>query len=382
MTEDYPPPSPQWTEPLPPAPEAQGTSDVIKNQAADLGSNTVDARKHTAGVAREQASEVAAEASRQGRDLLEQAQGQLAEQAAQGQQRLASELRSVGDELRSMAESSEQGGTASELARQIASRAQDAGQWLEARGPAEVVSEVQAFARRRPGLFLAVAAGVGLVAGRLTRGIKDASSDHGSPAGSAWPTATGEADVPPARYPGQAGYPTVGAQEATPRLSAPNTGLSAPATGLPAGGEGSWTAEETSVEETYIQSEPLVLLSEVAEDLSTLMRQEVALAKAEIRLSAKRAGKGAAWLTGAGLSGWMVLLFVSIAGEAQGGRRPVGDHRSEGQGHGHCLPIRLRHQLHRGRQVVGGPGRGARHGLRRPGQGVRRPVPGASAGVG
>ncbi|MGI8446881.1 MAG: hypothetical protein ACR2MP_06810, partial [Streptosporangiaceae bacterium] len=172
---------------------------------------------------------------------------------AQGQQRLASELRSAGDELRSMAESSEQGGTASELARQIASRAQDAGQWLEARGPAEVVSEVQAFARRRPGLFLAVAAGVGLVAGRLTRGIKDASSDHGSPAGSAWPTATGEPDVPPARYPRQAGYPTVGAQEATPGLFAPDTGLSAPATGLPAGGEGSWAAEETSVEETYIQ---------------------------------------------------------------------------------------------------------------------------------
>ncbi|MGI8446880.1 MAG: hypothetical protein ACR2MP_06805 [Streptosporangiaceae bacterium] len=41
MTENYPPPSPQWTEPLPPPPEAQGTSDVIKNQAADLGSNTV-----------------------------------------------------------------------------------------------------------------------------------------------------------------------------------------------------------------------------------------------------------------------------------------------------------------------------------------------------
>lgn len=55
------------------------------------------------------------------------------------------------------------------------------------------------------------------------------------------------------------------------------------------------------------------LFSEVAEDLSTLMRQEVELAKAEIRVSAKRAGKGAGMLAGAGLSGWMVLLFVSIA---------------------------------------------------------------------
>lgn len=55
------------------------------------------------------------------------------------------------------------------------------------------------------------------------------------------------------------------------------------------------------------------LLSEVAEDLSTLMRQEVELAKAEVRLSAKRAGKGAGMLAGAGLSVWMVLLFASIA---------------------------------------------------------------------
>ncbi len=55
------------------------------------------------------------------------------------------------------------------------------------------------------------------------------------------------------------------------------------------------------------------LFSEVAEDLSTLMRQEVELAKAEVRLSAKRAGRGAGMLAGAGLSVWMVLLFISIA---------------------------------------------------------------------
>ncbi len=257
MSENYPP-SPQWTEPLPPAPQAQGTTDVIKDQAADLGSSTVDAGKHTAGVARQQASQVAAEASQQGRDLFEQAQGQLTEQVAQGQQRLASELRSIGDEFRSMAESSQQRGPASELARQIASRAQRTGQWLEARGPAEVVSEVQAFARRRPGMFLAVAAGVGLVAGRLTRGIKDASSKDGSPAGFAWPTATGEAEVPPAPYPEEAVYPAASAQGATPGLAAPASGPAAPANRQPVEDEGSpWTVEETSVEETYIERGPL-----------------------------------------------------------------------------------------------------------------------------
>jgi hypothetical protein len=55
------------------------------------------------------------------------------------------------------------------------------------------------------------------------------------------------------------------------------------------------------------------LFSEVAEDLSTLMRQEMELAKAELRQSATRAGKGAGLLAGAGISGHMVLLFASVA---------------------------------------------------------------------
>jgi hypothetical protein len=53
--------------------------------------------------------------------------------------------------------------------------------------------------------------------------------------------------------------------------------------------------------------------SDVATDLSTLMRQEVELAKAELRQSAVRAGKGAGMLAGAGISGHFVLVFVSVA---------------------------------------------------------------------
>jgi hypothetical protein len=55
------------------------------------------------------------------------------------------------------------------------------------------------------------------------------------------------------------------------------------------------------------------MFSDVAADLSTLMRQEVELAKAELRQSATRAGKGAGMLAGAGVSGHMVLLFGSVA---------------------------------------------------------------------
>jgi Putative Actinobacterial Holin-X, holin superfamily III len=55
------------------------------------------------------------------------------------------------------------------------------------------------------------------------------------------------------------------------------------------------------------------LLGNVSRDLSTLMRQELALAKAELKIEAAKAGKGFGMLGGAGFAGYMVLLFASIA---------------------------------------------------------------------
>jgi hypothetical protein len=55
------------------------------------------------------------------------------------------------------------------------------------------------------------------------------------------------------------------------------------------------------------------LFTDVTKDLSTLVRQEVALAKAELKQDVSQAGKGAGMLGGAGFAGYMVLLFVSIA---------------------------------------------------------------------
>jgi hypothetical protein len=55
------------------------------------------------------------------------------------------------------------------------------------------------------------------------------------------------------------------------------------------------------------------LLGDVTRDLSTLMRQEVELAKAELKQSATKAGKGSGMLAGAGVAGHFVLLFLSLA---------------------------------------------------------------------
>ena len=54
------------------------------------------------------------------------------------------------------------------------------------------------------------------------------------------------------------------------------------------------------------------MVSQLTTDLGQLTRQELALAKAELQVEAKKAGKGAGMLGGAAFAGWMVALFVSL----------------------------------------------------------------------
>ena len=66
------------------------------------------------------------------------------------------------------------------------------------------------------------------------------------------------------------------------------------------------------------------LIGDVTRDLSTLMRQELELAKAELKADANKAtgevkaqgakaGKGAGMLAGAGFGGYMAAIFLSLA---------------------------------------------------------------------
>ncbi|MDQ1683993.1 MAG: hypothetical protein QOC82_730 [Frankiaceae bacterium] len=55
------------------------------------------------------------------------------------------------------------------------------------------------------------------------------------------------------------------------------------------------------------------LMGEIAADLSALMRKELELAKAEIKVEATKAGKAAGMLGGAAYAGHMVVLFGTLA---------------------------------------------------------------------
>jgi hypothetical protein len=74
--------------------------------------------------------------------------------------------------------------------------------------------------------------------------------------------------------------------------------------GTPMTDEGRPDVEGTSVGQ---------LIGEVSKDLSTLMRQELELAKAELTAEAKKAGQGAGMFGAAGFAGYMVLIFLSLA---------------------------------------------------------------------
>lgn len=55
------------------------------------------------------------------------------------------------------------------------------------------------------------------------------------------------------------------------------------------------------------------LVGDIATDLTTLVKQEVELAKTEAKAEATRAGKGVGLFGGAGVAGHLAVLFLSLA---------------------------------------------------------------------
>ena len=58
------------------------------------------------------------------------------------------------------------------------------------------------------------------------------------------------------------------------------------------------------------------LLKQLSEETTTLVKQEIDLAKAEMTEKGKQAGIGAGMFGGAGVSGLLALIFLSFAGMA------------------------------------------------------------------
>lgn len=177
----------------------QSTTSAAKDEAKDVGREGMDAAKSVAQTAGSEAKNVVNEAGTQAKNLVGQLGSDIKSQAGTQQQRVTDGLRSISDELNSMAQSSE-GGPAQQLVQQVAQRAGSAASWLEGRDPGSLLDEVTSYARRRPGAFLLIAAGAGLLAGRLTRGLTG-GSDSTQPASSGGPVGSTSGGQHVATYP-------------------------------------------------------------------------------------------------------------------------------------------------------------------------------------
>lgn len=132
------------------------------------------------GTARERAGDVTDEAQAQARDVAGELRTQLQDQARTQTERLAENVRRLADDLGAMGDNGKEGSAATNAVKRIAGRGRDAASRLEDRGPEGLVSDLQDFARRRPGAFLAGAALAGFATARLGKGVKGASDGASS----------------------------------------------------------------------------------------------------------------------------------------------------------------------------------------------------------
>jgi hypothetical protein len=146
--------------------------DAAKDEAAQVAGHAASAAQGVAETAKEEVANVASEAKASAQDLLSQAKSGLSSQAGTQQQKAAEGIRTISSQLESMADAPDQHGIASDLIRKAAKRSESVASWLENKEPGDLLGEVQKFARNRPGTFLLLAAGAGVLAGRLARGLQ------------------------------------------------------------------------------------------------------------------------------------------------------------------------------------------------------------------
>jgi len=175
--------------------------DRAKEHAGAVAQDAKESTKSVASTAATEAKDVAHEARTQLRQLFTQLTGEATDQASGQTQRAVGGLRSLSSELSGMAQSQQgESGLATDLARQGASRLDAAAGWLEGRQPGEILDEVRSFARRRPGAFIAGAAILGLVGGRMTRGLTGDSSSSDTRSPSTTGTSNGAGTATPGAY--------------------------------------------------------------------------------------------------------------------------------------------------------------------------------------
>ena len=211
------------------APIKQAGSEVketVKQEASHVASSAADSAKQVAGAAATQAKAVAEQAKEQVSTLLERTRHEVRETAEHKSQQAAGGLRAFADQLRMLANGQpDQAGPLQRYVQDAQDRVSTLASRLENEGPQSLLDDVTRFARRRPGVFLAAAAGAGFALGRLVRAGAAASADQ-------HPTDDPSDDTPPFPMP-DVRSDVAPYEVATPLGDAPPTAPTSHATALP-----------------------------------------------------------------------------------------------------------------------------------------------------
>jgi hypothetical protein len=226
--------------------EDQSTVKQVAAQGTQAAGQAVSDIK---GTATDQAQRVGSEARTQVRNVVGDVRDKLGEQARSQTDQLVGTIRQTADHLDEMR--GERSGTpAATVVARVADGGRQLADYLDHHGPDGVLREVQDFARRRPGAFLATALAAGFVVGRLGKSVAKADPDAGKPTSdtyaSRYPsTVTPSVTTPDplvapdttAGYPATGtGYTTAGTEYSTTGTEYPATETSYPPTGYPSTG--------------------------------------------------------------------------------------------------------------------------------------------------
>lgn len=149
------------------ATRSQQTGDKARAEASATAGTAKQAAGQVAGTAAEQARAVAGEAQHQVGVVAHDLRSRARDEADTQAKRAAGTLRHWADDLAGMAAKADGDSPARALASQAADRGHRAADYLERQGIDGVMSEVQGFARRHPGMFLGGMLATGLAVGHL-----------------------------------------------------------------------------------------------------------------------------------------------------------------------------------------------------------------------
>ncbi|MFI8187815.1 hypothetical protein ACIF8T_03250 [Streptomyces sp. NPDC085946] len=208
-----------------------GTGEKVKAETSATADQAKQAASQVAGTAAEQARAVAGEARQQVGTVVGDLRSRAMDEAEGQTRRAAGTLRQWAQDLSGLAENARDDSPARSLVSQAADRGNRAADYLEKQGVDGLLTDLQDFARRRPGAFLGGALLAGLAVGRLAKVAGSASRSGGSGQGQA-----GGAPQPGELYaPGSQALPgtPTGAVPASPPQAPPGVTQVPPAPQVP-----------------------------------------------------------------------------------------------------------------------------------------------------